>query len=155
MEEQDYERPSRSVVPVIVLITVSFVCAGQLLAQRGGGRGPGASMYDPKTVESVSGEVVSVEKIAKDGGRRGGGIHVQLKTDKEEVAIHLGPSSYLADHGFTIEAKEHLDVRGSRVTYEGKPAIIAAEVKKGNQTVKLRDDDGRPLWRGQRPGRSR
>jgi hypothetical protein len=29
----------------------------------------------------------------------------------------------------------------------GKPAIIAAQVKKGNEILKLRDENGIPVWR--------
>jgi hypothetical protein len=39
---------------------------------------------------------------------------------------------------------------GSRITYEGKPAIIAAEVKKGDEVLRLRDEKGIPVWAGRR-----
>jgi len=41
-------------------------------------------------------------------------------------------------------------VKGSRFTLGGKPAIIAAEVKKGDEVLKLRDDAGFPMWIGWR-----
>jgi hypothetical protein len=43
-----------------------------------------------------------------------------------------------------------VEVTGSRVTLEGKPAIVAAKVKKGSEVLKLRDETGRPLWGGAR-----
>jgi hypothetical protein len=43
-----------------------------------------------------------------------------------------------------------IEVRGSRVTFEGKPALIAAEVMKGDGTLRLRDQDGYPAWAGWR-----
>lgn len=36
--------------------------------------------------------------------------------------------------------------QGSRVTFQGKPAVIAAEVKKGDEVLKLRDETGLPAW---------
>ena len=39
----------------------------------------------------------------------------------------------------TIAPGDKVEVTGSRITYEGKPTIIAAEVKKGGQVLKLRD----------------
>ena len=45
---------------------------------------------------------------------------------------------------------DRVDIRGSRVSVEGKPTLIAAEVRKGNETLRLRDDQGLPLWRGWR-----
>jgi DNA/RNA endonuclease YhcR with UshA esterase domain len=80
-----------------------------------------------------------------------GGIHVSVKTQQETIGVHLGPAWYLKQQSLTIQPGDHVEVRGSRVTYRGHPAIIAAEVKRGSQSLKLRDDDGRPLWRGQRP----
>jgi hypothetical protein len=43
-----------------------------------------------------------------------------------------------------------VEVKGSRITFEGKPAIIAAEIKKGEETLKLRDENGFPVWSGWR-----
>jgi hypothetical protein len=113
-------------------------------------------MYDPKAVETVSGEVGSVEEVhgkgwgqARGGHGRGYGVHLILKSDKEEVAVHLGPSWYLEKHGLRIAPGDRIEVRGSRITFQGKPAIIAAEVKKGGESLKLRDDNGLPAWRGQ------
>ncbi len=40
--------------------------------------------------------------------------------------------------------------KGSRVTIDGKQAVIAAEVKKGADTRVLRDAAGVPAWSGTR-----
>jgi hypothetical protein len=106
-------------------------------------------MYDPKTVETVTGTVLKVEQTRGKGRGGGGGIHLLLKTDKEEIAVHLGPSAYMDKQAVKIAAQDTIEVRGSRITFEGKPAIVAAEVKKGDQVLKLRDDSGTPLWSGQ------
>ena len=39
---------------------------------------------------------------------------------------------------------------GTLITFEGKPAIVAAEIKKGNEALKLRDENGFPVWSGWR-----
>ena len=46
-----------------------------------------------------------------------------------------------------IETNDTITVTGSRVTIDGKPAIIAAQVKKENEVLKLRDENGIPAWR--------
>lgn len=43
-----------------------------------------------------------------------------------------------------------IEVKGSRVTVAGKQVVIAAEVKKGDALLKLRDDSGVPVWSGWR-----
>ena len=50
-----------------------------------------------------------------------------------------------------------MEVTGSKVTLNNQPALIAREVKVNGTTLKLRDDQGLPVWRGmgQGPGSRR
>jgi hypothetical protein len=137
---------------IVALITVGSLGASVVLGQPGPGRagqGAGSGLYDPATVQTVSGVVQRVERVKGKGGRRGYGIHLLLKTDKEEIAVHLGPGWYVEKQRVKIVAQDQVEIHGSRVTYDGKPAIVAAEVKKGDQVLKLRDATGIPMWRGQ------
>ncbi|MCC7212668.1 MAG: DNA-binding protein [Candidatus Brocadia sp.] len=132
-------------------LTQSFAQPG-MQWRGGGGWGAGAQysrMYDPKTVETVSGEVVSVDVITPVKGMCYG-IHLMVKTGKETISVHLGPGWYIENQDTKIEAKDKVEITGSRIIFEGKPAIIAAEVKKGEETLKLRDEKGFPLWSGWR-----
>jgi len=104
-------------------------------------------MYDPKTMETISGEVTSIDRITPNKGMAAG-VHMSVKTDKETISVHLGPSWYLENQDVKIEPKDKVEVKGSRITFGGKPAIIAAEVKKGDEVLKLRDDSGFPVWAG-------
>jgi hypothetical protein len=106
-------------------------------------------MYDPKTVETLKGEVVAVDMFTPMHGMHSG-VHLQLKTAKEVISIHLGPSWYIENQDTKFELKNKIEVKGSRVTIDGKPAIIAAEVKKGDELLKLRDQAGMPYWAGWR-----
>jgi len=45
-----------------------------------------------------------------------------------------------------------VQIKGSRVTIQGQRARIAAELKKGAEVLRLRDDTGFPLWAGWRRG---
>jgi hypothetical protein len=122
----------------VAVATAAMFVTSSTLAQRN---------YDPKTVETVQGKVLSVGKLQQ----RGRGVHVMLQTDKETIAVHLGPSWYIDKQTPKIETNDTITVTGSRVTVGGKPAIIAAQVKKGNEVLKLRDDNGVPAWsRGRR-----
>ena len=102
--------------------------------------------YDPKTVETIQGKVLSMEKTPSKG--RGYGVHLTLQTEKESISVHLGPGWYIEKQTPHIKSNDTIIVTGSRVTFDGKPAIIAAQVKKGNETLKLRDENGIPSWRG-------
>jgi hypothetical protein len=106
-------------------------------------------MYDAKTVETISGEVVKVDTITPRKGMSAG-VHMSVKTDKEEIAVHLGPSYFIENQDVKIAAKDKVEVKGSRITFDGKPAIVAMELKKGDEVLKLRDDSGYPVWSGWR-----
>jgi len=138
----------------ILLASISsYAQRGPGMMWRGsGGWGPGTQynrMYDPKAMETISGEVISVDRITPAKGMSGG-VHMNVKTDKETISVHLGPSWYLENQDVKIEAKDKVEVKGSRISFGGKPAIIAAEVKKGEEVLKLRDDAGFPVWSGWR-----
>lgn len=123
---------------IIAAVTVPAFGAPRAIAQRN---------YDPKTVETVQGKVLSVEETQQ----RGRGVHLTLQTDKETIAVHLGPSWYIDKQSSKIETNDTITVTGSRVTINGKPTIIAAQVTKGDDVLKLRDDKGIPAWsRGRR-----
>ena len=150
-------KKSLGAIAAIALITL--IGAGQSYSQPagikwrgGGGWGPGTpygKMYDPKTVETITGQVVKLDRITPLKGMSAG-VHMTVKTDGEEISVHLGPGFYVENQDVKIEPKDKVEVKGSRVTFGGKPAIIAAEVKKGDEVLKLRDENGFPMWSGWR-----
>lgn len=106
-------------------------------------------MYDPNTVERIAGQVAGVETITPAKGMANG-VHLLVKTDRETVSVHLGPLWYIENQDITIEPEDKIEVRGSRITFEGRPVIIAAEVRKGGEILELRDKKGFPVWSGWR-----
>jgi hypothetical protein len=140
-------------IPVVLLAALSLLIAPAAFAaeEAPGGPGPAAGpqykrMYDPNTVETVGGEVAKVNRIPHRRGRSDS-VHLILKTDKEEIPVHLGPSWYLDKQDVKIGQNDKIEVTGSRVTTKrGKQVILAAEVKKDTALLKLRDEDGVPAW---------
>ena len=105
--------------------------------------------YNPATVETISGVVESVNQITPLKGMSPG-IELMVKTDKETISVHLGPAYYIERLDVKLEKGDKVEVKGSRVTISGKPAIIAGEIRKGDSILKLRDDAGTPAWSGWR-----
>ena len=140
-----------AVAAAVLIASLSF--AGPWGGWRGsGGWGMGSQyqrMYNPSTVETLSGEVESVDRVSPMKGMRSG-IHIALKTDKETIPVHLGPEWYVEGLDVKLQKGDAIEVKGSRVTFGGKPAIIAAEVKKGDSALVLRDSAGVPAWAGWR-----
>lgn len=146
------------VMAMAVLAMAGLFSGTDVLAQNGvmwkggGGWGTGTSygrMYNPQTVETIRGEVVSVEQITPTKGMSNG-VHTMVKTDKETISVHLGPAWYIENQEMNIAPNDTIEVKGSRITFEGKPAIIAAEVKKDDKVLTLRDANGFPVWSGWR-----
>jgi hypothetical protein len=143
---------------IVTAVTVGLILGTEAVAQKGimwrGGGGwghgtPYGRMYNPQTVETIGGEVVSVDRIIPLKGMAYG-IHVTLKTDKETIPIHLGPGWYMENQDVKITRTDKIEVKGSRITLEGKPAIIASEIRKGEDVLVLRDANGFPVWSGWR-----
>jgi hypothetical protein len=142
-------------IAALILLTVSSLA----YSQRGmGGRGNrsgnsgvrGNRFYDTTTVVTISGTITAIDTVAPSN-RMAGGIHLTLKNDKETIPVQLGPSTYMEQQSVKLAVNDSIDVRGSRVTFNDKPAIIAATITRGTDTLKLRSDNGIPLWsRGRR-----
>ena len=116
------------------------------------GTGHGASpMYDVNTETTIKGTVESVGIVTGAGsrGRRAlGGTHLTVKTEKEMLEVHVGPTAYLAEKAITLAKGDTLEILGSRVTIDKEPVAIAEQIKKGDNTWTLRDSAGRPMWSG-------
>jgi len=130
-----YQR--RQILSLILLFTLFF---GALFAlPKKALNSSQGRLYDPNTVEVLYGKVANVDSLRPN-------MQLRLDTDREEIVVHLGPSWYLLQQNFTLLPSDRISVTGSRVTIDGEPAIIAATIKKNNQTLKLRDDQGYPVW---------
>jgi hypothetical protein len=123
--------------------------AAPVRGMRGGPGRPGPRLYDPKTVVTLTGEVIAVQRME---GRRGAGIHLAVKTAGETVSVHVGPAWFLEKKKLQIGPGDRVEITGSRVTIGGEPTVIAQVVKKGDTAVALRDMNGIPVWAG-RAGR--
>jgi hypothetical protein len=136
-----------------MILIASFSFAGPWKGYRGSdGWGMGSQyqrMFNPASVETITGTVESVGKMIPIRGMHSG-IHLTVKTEKESVDVHLGPEWYIERLDTKIQKGDTIEVKGSRVTITGKPAIIAAEVKKGDNVLVLRDNNGIPAWTGWR-----
>ena len=102
-------------------------------------------IFDFQTIETLKGEVIEVAPNSPKSA-----IRLQLKTDKETIAVQLGPEAFLRRQSVQLKAHDRIEVTGSRVELGGKPAIVAAQVKIGKQILILRDARGVPAWKAAR-----
>jgi hypothetical protein len=150
----------RRIAILTALLGLAAVASIGVAAPRGfGWRGSGGwaadgaygRLFDPRTVMTVSGTIASLEEITPIKGM-GVGVHLMLKTKTESVDVHLGPRWYLESQDADLKPGDVIEVRGSRILIDKKPAIIAIEIKRGEDVLVLRDADGVPRWAGWRRG---
>lgn len=120
------------------------------VAQSPQGMGRGMPMYDPGTEATLQGTVEEVKAVTSMRGMQG--THLMLKTESETIEVHLGPSAFMKEKNVELAKGDAVQVVGSRVTIAGADALLAREIRRGDDTWTLRDQSGRPLWRmGMRP----
>lgn len=139
----------RTAAILAALTSVAF--AGPAFAQRwrgSGGWGPGGAydrLYDPAKVVTVEGVVTAVHRITPRRGMRVG-VHLTLRTTTGLVDVHLGPAWFIDNQDLKLVTGDTLSITGARIVFQGKPAIIAARIQKGDRVLVLRDGTGRPVW---------
>ena len=125
---------------VVVLFSVSSHVFAQKMHQA-------RFHYDTTAVITISGEITSVETGTRGWGSAGG-THLVIKTNDGPLTVYAGPSNFFKDR-ISFAKGDMIEVTGARTNADGKPGIIAKEIRKGAVKVMLRKDDGTPLWAGQ------
>jgi hypothetical protein len=112
-----------------------------------GGEDPYTTLFDSKTIKTISGQVIKVDQVPNQiFGRE---MRLTLFIDNKEVLpVYLGPAFYIVGpeqvNNFKIGDK--VTVTGSQITVRGELFMLATTVKRGNKVLRLRDKDGTPDW---------
>ena len=132
----------------ILSLLVATGCWAQNVGQSGGDEAPihFSKKYDLKTVETLSGEITAVEKFSPGRGGPPQGLRLRVKFPQETLLVILGPIVYVEQQNAKFVAGDRVEVKGSRMTVRGEPLIVAAEVKKGDQVLRMRNANGEALW---------
>ncbi len=132
---------------VLGAVTLVFLAVATILAQGPGPR-KGMRNYNPSTEITVKGTIEEVQQLQ---GRHGwSGTHLVLKTEAENLEVHVGPSSYIAEKQFSFAKGDQLEVVGSKVKVGTKDVLIAREITKEGNKLVLRNPQGIPMWSGGR-----
>jgi hypothetical protein len=103
-------------------------------------------IYNTATEVTLKGSVEAVNQVK--GPQSWDSTHLSLKTDKETIDVHVGPSWFLAQNKMSFTKGDQIEVIGSRVKFGETDALIAREIKKGGETLTLRNAQGFPVWSG-------
>jgi DNA/RNA endonuclease YhcR with UshA esterase domain len=139
---------------VIGLTTLVLVGAAGASVQTQPGQMTGPGMmgpmmmgnYDLKAETTIKGIVEKLEQPGF-GHMYGMGVRLFVKSGNETFWVHLGPAAFV-ERTMTFKEGDKVEVTGSRMIMMGQTSIVAREVKKGDTILKLRNENGMPLWPG-------
>jgi hypothetical protein len=137
---------------LVIALVMTLALAGPALAQpRAGGMGSGGGpvVYNPQTVITVTGQVEKLADLPSRGRGGGTGMNyrgVVLKTDQGSFMVDLAPGWYLNEKKFAVQAGDTVSATGSKTSLDNQPGLIAREVTVKGTTLKLRDEQGIPVW---------
>ena len=94
-----------------------------------------------------SGRVVQTLTETLGEGMQPGMAIILDSKDHGQVLVHLGPVWYLERQEFVLVPGEQVQVKGMcDKKQNGKLAVVAYELIKGDHVLSLRDPQGRPNW---------
>ena len=74
------------------------------------------------------------------------GTHLLVKTEGGTLQVHVAPTRFLRDKKLSFSKGDQIQVVGSRIIYNGREAVIARRVTRGNETMAFREPNGKPIW---------
>jgi DNA/RNA endonuclease YhcR with UshA esterase domain len=106
---------------------------------------PAGYTYAPASEQTIRGWVVETKDFQCPVTGTVGS-HLTVKNELGSMEVHLAPASFMKQYEINIRKGDKVTVVGSKITYEGKSALIAKSVAIGNETYNFRDQSGKPLW---------
>jgi hypothetical protein len=132
--------------PIFLVVPLALFQAATAQTQGGPGRrgmgmGMGMAPITGAPLVDVKGKVGQV-RIAF--GQRMPSVVV--KTGSEEAVLYLGSMRYLMEQNFNPKVGDEIVAKA----YKTANGLFAAQVTlpAANKTIRLRDETGRPVWRG-------
>lgn len=119
-----------------------------------GPEGRYARQFDAKQVWTLKGTVQSVGTFQPDEDIPGvtDGLRLRVATeDGSLVTVHAGPQFYAQQQDFFVRPGDEITITGADTKIGWRSLFLASEVRRGDQTLQLRDQTGRPQWSLQAP----
>jgi uncharacterized Zn-binding protein involved in type VI secretion len=104
-----------------------------------------AYAYDETQQVTVEGNIVELRdfKCPVTGTE---GSHITVKGSGDPIEVHLAPVKFLKEYEIVLHQGDSVKVVGSKIAFEGKPALLAKTVTVGSETFTFRDPKGKPIW---------
>lgn len=111
------------------------------LGKEGGRYGP---EYNAGEVKTIHGTIVSVGTFRPEGTTVEG-LRLRVKTDDgKTVTVHAGPREYVERQNIGFHYGDEVTITGSTGKMGWRDVIVASQIKKGDKTLDLRTEEGKP-----------
>ena len=103
------------------------------------------SLYDADRVITARGPITAFRYFPL--GERRTGVVARLHVQGEQAYVYLGTLEYLTQNELELSISDYVTVQGNRALLRFRGMIFVADtIAKGDATVSLRNDNGRPRW---------
>lgn len=105
--------------------------------------------YDAGTTIDVMVIVTDIKDVAPGNPLHGAHLVVRPESSKagsESLDVYLAPADYLKDMDCHFAKGDRVQVKGSKIKFNGASTVLAREVRMESNTLYLRDDHGVPYW---------
>jgi hypothetical protein len=136
--------------------SIAFICLAPLLMALAvpSDQKETAAVDEPRYDTATNIDVMMVVGDVKDvpAGNPLEGAHLMMrpesaKANSETTDVYLAPADYLKDFGCHFAKGDRLQVKGSKIKFNGTTVVLAREVRIDSTTVYLRDEHGVPYWK--------
>lgn len=106
-----------------------------------------SNAYNSETVETVKGTVKEIIKVSKFSGIGNTVVLLFTLSTTGDIYVVLAPDWFMENQDYRVKEGDYLTITGSKIDYEGKTVILAAQVERGDQIFKLRNPtSGKAEW---------
>jgi hypothetical protein len=146
LSQQQYEEIAmKARRPLLVLLfAVGTLISPLALAQKFYSSEP-IPEYNASKEARFTGVVVEVkDHVCPISG--GMGSHLMIEIEKRIYEVHLAPVRFLKMYKPAFHKGDTLEIVGVETKFQDVDAIIARNIKRGNEDFMFRDVNGKPFW---------
>lgn len=135
---------------ILSLLFVATLTLGAQAREDGWGRNSEyTKLFSSKSVETVTGEVVKIDRDCRPlKGMEAGYCVVIRNEDGKELEAQVGPAWFTSFYRekWDIREGDNVTVTGSVVDIGGKKVMIVSQGSKGDLKMTTRSNTGVPVW---------
>lgn len=103
----------------------------------------GARALKTDSIEDFKGSIKSISRVQYPDGAI---IQVIVSTERGDMKVLLGPAQFVDQEKVKLESGDKIVIKGYRIMVNGEEVIMAQQIDKNGNILRLRDEQRRPIW---------